>query len=335
MGLNDKTHTSGAVSDALHRELDEVLRRGSPHIILVHELRAQSFGAPFKQIIDATPSHLTWTRDLSKRLYKELAIMLCGSVSQSVDSATGNVAQNLTAVGLHLLLNAIAVEPKPAMGTVGYVEVKHWRPQQLLTKTRALRLLTKPRKQLPPSSRLPSPKPLESGGLRLDVDSMWEVTRRRSAPIRLTERASEQSRTPQRGARRQSLEHRGDFAGGDSEDRKSLPESRRSNSNPGRFDGPLPTILTDGPDKFKLDARRRSTPALKNQKSAFACGHETGRRLSCERRTLKERPPSERTTARTSPADQDENQGAELDRSPEGGGSPWDKLRGASGILRC
>ena len=55
---------------------------------------------PFKEIIDATPSHLTYASDLSKRLYKELGIMICGTCFPSANAATIEAAA-LTSVGLH------------------------------------------------------------------------------------------------------------------------------------------------------------------------------------------------------------------------------------------
>ena len=74
------------------------------HILLVHETRLEADGAPFKTIIDATPEKLKWNvASAEKRLYKELAVMICGST-------TSNGRQHLD-VGLHLLLNAVAVLP--------------------------------------------------------------------------------------------------------------------------------------------------------------------------------------------------------------------------------
>ena len=101
--LNAKTHTSGSSTTQFHAELEHALRAGM-HILLVHETRLEADGAPFKTIIDATPEKLKWNvASAEKRLYKELAVMICGST-------TNNGRQHLD-VGLHLLLNAVAVLP--------------------------------------------------------------------------------------------------------------------------------------------------------------------------------------------------------------------------------
>ena len=105
--LNADTHTSGPISAQLHTELEQALRAGV-HILLVHETRLEANGAPFKTIIDATPENLKWSPNLAeKRLYKELAIMICGSTHE-------NGTHHLN-VGLHLMWNAICVPPKQAV----------------------------------------------------------------------------------------------------------------------------------------------------------------------------------------------------------------------------
>ena len=102
--LNADTHTSDAVTDQFHGDLERALRAGM-HILLVHETRVEANGAPFKAIIDATPDELKWDSISSaKRLYKELAVMIAGSTSVS-----GRGHLN---VGLHLLLSAISTLPK-------------------------------------------------------------------------------------------------------------------------------------------------------------------------------------------------------------------------------
>ena len=69
----------------------------------MHEMREEAHGCTFKEIIDATPEALKWDPESrQKRLYKELAVMICGSEDGAPD---------LLGVGLHLLLNAIAVSP--------------------------------------------------------------------------------------------------------------------------------------------------------------------------------------------------------------------------------
>jgi len=98
--LNALTHTSGEVTAAFHAELEYALRQNM-HILLVHETRTEADGATFKAIIDATPEPLKWDSEKrAKRLYKELAIMICGSKQ--------GAAQAHLNVGLHLLLNATA-----------------------------------------------------------------------------------------------------------------------------------------------------------------------------------------------------------------------------------
>ena len=99
--LNADTHTNSASAE-FHAELERALR-ANMHILLVHETRHAASGAPFKQIIDATPDQLKWDHKLAqKRLYKELAVMICGSVGD---------CDHLN-VGLHLLSNAISQTPK-------------------------------------------------------------------------------------------------------------------------------------------------------------------------------------------------------------------------------
>ena len=105
--LNAKTHTSGSTTAKFHMDLERALQAGM-HILLVHETRVEAGGAPFKEIIDATPEELKWDSDLAqKRLYKELAVMICGSVSTK--------GANHLNVGLHLLLNAVSAPGKHAM----------------------------------------------------------------------------------------------------------------------------------------------------------------------------------------------------------------------------
>ena len=102
--LNAETHSSGSASAQFHAELERALRAGM-HILLVHETRGEANGAPFKTIIDATPEELKWDPKLAeKRLYKELAVMICGS------SLKGG--EEHLRVGLHLLLNAICAPSK-------------------------------------------------------------------------------------------------------------------------------------------------------------------------------------------------------------------------------
>lgn len=103
--LNADTHTSGETTARLHEELERALRAGM-HILLVHETRLEANGVPFKTIIDATPDGLQWNSALhEKRLYKELAVMICGSVDEE--------HRDHLNVGLHLLLNAVATIPAP------------------------------------------------------------------------------------------------------------------------------------------------------------------------------------------------------------------------------
>ena len=105
--LNAHTHTSSETTLAFHAELEVALQTGH-HIILVHETRAEAHGAPFKVIIDATPTVLKFDdENRVKRLYRELAIMICGNEASSPDHLN---------VGLHLLLNAIAESPTPMGG---------------------------------------------------------------------------------------------------------------------------------------------------------------------------------------------------------------------------
>ena len=103
--LNADTHTSGVMTKKFHAHLELALRMGM-HILLVHETRNEASGAPFKTIIDATPEALKWdtSGDVAmKRLYKELAVMICGSVCKE-----GTAHLN---VGLHLVSNAISYTP--------------------------------------------------------------------------------------------------------------------------------------------------------------------------------------------------------------------------------
>ena len=119
--LNADTYTSGAMTALFYSDLLRALRAGM-HVLLVHETRLEARGAPFKVIADATPDRVKirrrqttarrstisfrpWTASdkEEKRLYKELAVMICGS------TCTGGT-DHLN-VGLHLLLNAIAVPP--------------------------------------------------------------------------------------------------------------------------------------------------------------------------------------------------------------------------------
>jgi hypothetical protein len=103
--LNSRTHSSGEATAAFHAELEYALRHGI-HILLVHEMRPEADGATFKDIIDDTPEGLKWDSVAhAKRLYKELAVMICGS------SSGGSAHLN---VGLHLLINAMACAPAAA-----------------------------------------------------------------------------------------------------------------------------------------------------------------------------------------------------------------------------
>ena len=105
--LNAATHTSGRLTAKFHAELERALQAGM-HILLVHETRAEANGATFKKIIESTPEKLKWDSERAqKRLYKELAVMICGSVCKE-----GTDHLN---VGLHLLSNAITVLPKNEM----------------------------------------------------------------------------------------------------------------------------------------------------------------------------------------------------------------------------
>ena len=98
--LNKLTHTSGEVTAAFHVELEYALQQDM-HILLVHEARKEADGTTFKAIIDATPEPLKWdSAKRAKRLYKELAIMICGSEHGAAEAHLN--------VGLHLLLNAAA-----------------------------------------------------------------------------------------------------------------------------------------------------------------------------------------------------------------------------------
>jgi len=95
---------------AFHAELEHALRLNY-HILLVHETRKEAKGTTFKEIIDATPEYLKWDEEKrAKRLYKELAIMICGQK---------NGGEEHLNVGLHLLLNAAASPspPPPAHST--------------------------------------------------------------------------------------------------------------------------------------------------------------------------------------------------------------------------
>ena len=74
------------------------------HFLLVHETRTDKRGCTFKHIIDSTPKPLVW-QDGAKRLYKELALMICGGALFPLAGA------GLLNVGLHLLLNAAAMAP--------------------------------------------------------------------------------------------------------------------------------------------------------------------------------------------------------------------------------
>ena len=111
--LNADTHASGSDTAQFHADLDRALQAGM-HILLVHETRPEANGAPFKTIIDATPEELkcAWDSDhqlAEKRLYKELAVMICGSRRRGQDHLE---------VGLHLLLNAICA---PSSHTISNV----------------------------------------------------------------------------------------------------------------------------------------------------------------------------------------------------------------------
>ena len=97
--LNARTHSSGNSTSALHAELEAALE-AEMHILLVHETRIEANGTTFKNIIDSTPQALQYDEvSRSKRLYKELAVVLCGSQ----DHARAHLN-----VGLHLLLSTIA-----------------------------------------------------------------------------------------------------------------------------------------------------------------------------------------------------------------------------------
>jgi len=97
--LNARTHTSNDTTATFHAEIEYALKQNM-HILLVHEMRMEADGAPFKVIIDDTPEDLKWDKiNRAKRLYKELALMICGSA----DNGTAHLH-----VGLHMLLNAIA-----------------------------------------------------------------------------------------------------------------------------------------------------------------------------------------------------------------------------------
>ena len=102
--LNADTHASGLATAKFHAELERALRAGM-HILLVHETRLEANGTTFKKIIDSTPEKLKWDAELAqKRLYKELAVMICGSVCKEANDHLN--------VGLHLLSNAITYVPK-------------------------------------------------------------------------------------------------------------------------------------------------------------------------------------------------------------------------------
>ena len=100
--LNELTHTSGQTSAVFHAELEFALRQNM-HILLVHEMRPEADGWPFKAIVDSTPDILKWEAGKrAKRLYNKPPIMLCGSQATSIAHLYAS---------LHVLLSAIAARP--------------------------------------------------------------------------------------------------------------------------------------------------------------------------------------------------------------------------------
>ena len=102
--LNRTTHNGSSTARALYGELSDALNKGV-HILLAHEQRPDKGGTTFKDIIDTTPVEVRDELDengayVGKRLYKELAVGICGGSHQPSS--------------LHLLLGAVASVPVSA-----------------------------------------------------------------------------------------------------------------------------------------------------------------------------------------------------------------------------
>ena len=74
--LNRDTNTSAATT-AFHAELDFALKAGM-HIILVHEMRPKLAEPSSKTLSSRPQRHSNGMLLITKRLYKELAVMICG-----------------------------------------------------------------------------------------------------------------------------------------------------------------------------------------------------------------------------------------------------------------